>query len=82
MSESTSGCEASASDEHVSSELVADEVDEIVGKEMAQQLQQQQHLHDGTVIIDEGVSKFDAIPFIESSDLKAKPLIQVLPKNL
>ncbi|KAM3717225.1 Protein disconnected [Dirofilaria immitis] len=82
VSESTSGCEASASDEHVSSELIADEVDEIARKEVVQQLQQQQQQHDETTVIDEGVVKFDAVSFVESSDLKAKPITQVLaPKS-
>uniref|UniRef100_A0A1I7VFL0 Zinc finger protein n=1 Tax=Loa loa TaxID=7209 RepID=A0A1I7VFL0_LOALO len=88
VSESTSGCEASASDEHISSELIADEVDEIVGKGMVQQLQHQQQQqqqqkkqqHEETTVIDEGVVKFDAAPFIESSDLKAKPITQT-PKS-
>ncbi|OZC09810.1 zinc finger, C2H2 type [Onchocerca flexuosa] len=81
VSESTSGCEASASDEHVSSELVADEVDEIVGKEVVQQLQQQQEQNDGTTVIDEGIVKFDAVPFIENGDLKTKPIIQTPKSN-
>ncbi|VBB26573.1 unnamed protein product [Acanthocheilonema viteae] len=81
VSESTSGCEASASDEHVSSEMVADEIDEIVGKDVQQQQQQQQQEqqhHDETAIIDEGIVKFDAVPFIESSDLKGKSMTQII----
>ncbi|CAG9532963.1 unnamed protein product, partial [Cercopithifilaria johnstoni] len=96
VSESTSGCEASASDEHVSSELVADEVDEIVGKEVVQQSQQQQQQHqqqqqqqkqqqqqqyDETTVIDEGIVKFDAAPFIESGDLKGKSITQTTKGN-
>ncbi|KAK6107429.1 hypothetical protein QQG55_28160 [Brugia pahangi] len=77
VSESTSGCEASASDEHISSELVADEVDEIVGKEVSQQLQQ----HDDTAVIDEGIVKFDSVPFIESGDLKTKSITQTPKSN-
>uniref|UniRef100_A0A1I8EXN4 Zinc finger protein n=1 Tax=Wuchereria bancrofti TaxID=6293 RepID=A0A1I8EXN4_WUCBA len=80
VSESTSGCEASASDEHISSELVADEVDEIVGKEVAQQLQQQQQ-HDDTAVIDEGMVKFDSVPFIDSGDLKTKSITQTPKSN-
>uniref|UniRef100_A0A915PQE0 C2H2-type domain-containing protein n=1 Tax=Setaria digitata TaxID=48799 RepID=A0A915PQE0_9BILA len=81
ISESTSGCEASASEEHISSELVPDEVDEVAGKEIIPQSQQQQkQRYDETTVIDEGIVKFDAVPFIESGDLKTKPITQT-PKS-
>lgn len=66
--------------------MVADEVDEIIGKEGVQQFQQQQQQRqqqqqqqrDETTVIDEGIVKFDAAPLIESGDLKGKQIIQVI----
>ncbi|VDK30386.1 unnamed protein product, partial [Gongylonema pulchrum] len=77
VSESTtSGCEASASEEPTSAEAATDEADEIAGKDV-----EQEQRDNKTTVIDEGIIKFDAVPCIENGDLKAKTVTQVAKAN-